>query len=94
MIPGGRELKGKVAEALQSTFGSIDVAKEKFNNTARTHFGAGWAWLVVDEKKKLQIYSTKNQDSPAHERTYAYSRVRCLGACILSKIPEPTRRLY
>lgn len=64
MIPNGRELKGKVAEALQSTFGSLDAAKEKFVTTAKTHFGSGWAWLVVDEKKKLQIYATKNQDSP------------------------------
>ncbi len=64
MIPGGRELKGKVAEALQADFGSINAAYEKFNNTAKTHFGSGWAWLVVDDKKKLQIYSTKNQDSP------------------------------
>ncbi len=64
MIPGGRELKGKVAESMQSTFGSLDAAKEKFTNTAKTHFGSGWAWLVVDENKKLQIYATKNQDSP------------------------------
>ncbi len=64
MIPDGRELTGKVAEAMQSTFGSLDAAKEKFVNTAKTHFGSGWAWLVVDDKKKLQIYATKNQDSP------------------------------
>ena len=64
MISGGRELKGKVAEAMQSTFGSLDAAKEKFSSTAKTRFGSGWAWLVVDDKKKLQIYSTKNQDSP------------------------------
>ncbi len=67
MIPGGRELTGKVAEAMQSTFGSLDAAKDKLANTAKTHFGSGWAWLVVDEKKKLQIYATKNQDSPLME---------------------------
>jgi Fe-Mn family superoxide dismutase len=64
MIPGGREIKGKVAEAMQSTFGSLDAAKEKFASTAKTHFGSGWAWLVIDDKKKLQIYATINQDSP------------------------------
>ncbi|MDE0314865.1 MAG: superoxide dismutase [Candidatus Poribacteria bacterium] len=67
MISGGRELTGKVAEAMQSTFGSLDAAKEKFTVTAKTHFGSGWAWLVVDEKNKLQIYATKNQDSPLME---------------------------
>ena len=64
MIPGGRELTGKVAEAIQSTFGSFDAGSEMFAKTAKTHFGSGWAWLVVDDKKKLQIYSTSNQDSP------------------------------
>ncbi len=64
MIAGGTELSGKVAEAMQTTFGSLNSAKEKFATTAKTHFGSGWAWLVVDDKKKLQIYATKNQDSP------------------------------
>lgn len=64
MIPSGRKLSGKVADAMQSTFGSIDAAKEKLTSTAKSHFGSGWAWLVVDDKMKLQIYSTKNQDSP------------------------------
>jgi Fe-Mn family superoxide dismutase len=27
-------------------------------------FGAGWAWLVVDQDKNLKIYSLPNQDSP------------------------------
>ncbi len=64
MISDGTELSGKVAEALQTTFGSLKSAKEKFATTAKTHFGSGWAWLVVDDKKKLKIYATKNQDSP------------------------------
>lgn len=64
MIRDGRKLKGKIAEAIQSTFGSLDAGTDKFFNTAKTHFGSGWAWLVVDEKKKLQIYATSNQDSP------------------------------
>ena len=64
MIPGGREPTGKVAEAIQSTFGSLDAGSEMFTTAAKTHFGSGWAWLVVDDKKALQIYSTSNQDSP------------------------------
>ena len=64
MISDGSELSGKIAEEMQTAFGSVDKAKEKFATTAKTHFGSGWAWLVVDEKKKLQIYATKNQDSP------------------------------
>ncbi len=64
MKPNGSEQTGKVAEAIQSTFGSLDAGNEMFVKAAKTHFGSGWAWLVVDENKKLQIYSTSNQDSP------------------------------
>ena len=64
MTPGGSQPTGKVAEAIQSTFGSFDAGTETFVKAAKTHFGSGWAWLVVDENKKLQIYSTSNQDSP------------------------------
>ena len=27
-------------------------------------FGSGWAWLVVNKDKKLEIGSTPNQDNP------------------------------
>ena len=64
MIRDGRAPTGKIAEAIQSKFGSLDVGSEIFAKAAKTHFGSGWAWLVVDENKELQIYSTSNQDSP------------------------------
>ncbi len=64
MSPNGGKPMGKVAEAIQTTFGSIDAANEMFTKAATTRFGSGWAWLVVDDKKHLQIYSTGNQDSP------------------------------
>lgn len=55
-----QELIGKIT----STFGSIDIFKEKFTTTAVSHFGSGWAWLVQDKENSLQIYATPNQDSP------------------------------
>lgn len=60
----GSKPTGEVLEAIESTFGSNQAGSELFDKTALTHFGSGWAWLVVDEKKKLQIYATANQDSP------------------------------
>lgn len=45
-------------------FGSIEIMKTKFNETALKKFGSGWAWLVYNQDKKLEIYSTSNQDSP------------------------------
>src|SRR5580692_10128693 len=38
---------GALAEAITSTFGSIDTFKEKFNAAATTRFGSGWAWLTA-----------------------------------------------
>ena len=61
---GGGEPKGKVAEAIQETFGSFDAFKDTFNNAAATRFGSGWAWLIVDENNKLKVTSTPNQDNP------------------------------
>jgi Fe-Mn family superoxide dismutase len=63
--PGkGGAPKGKLAEAINSTFGGFDKFKEEFGKAATTRFGSGWAWLVVTADKKLAIGSTANQDSP------------------------------
>jgi Fe-Mn family superoxide dismutase len=57
---------GNVAQAINSTFGSFDTFKEKFNTTATTRFGSGWAWLVKTASG-VEVYSTANQDSPIME---------------------------
>ena len=54
---------GPVAEAINTTFGSLEQFKEKFSATAAGQFGSGWAWLVVADGK-LEIVGTPNQDSP------------------------------
>ena len=56
--------KGKLAVAINATWGSFDKFKEEFAKSAATRFGSGWAWLVVGADKKLSIGSTANQDSP------------------------------
>ena len=61
---GGGQPSGALAEAINKAFGSFESFKEQFTKTATTHFGSGWAWLVVDEKGDLQVYSLPNQDSP------------------------------
>ncbi|HEX9781987.1 MAG TPA: Fe-Mn family superoxide dismutase [Opitutaceae bacterium] len=63
--PGkGGAPKGKLAGAIDSTFGSFDKFKEELAKAGATRFGSGWAWLVVTGDKKLAIGSTANQDSP------------------------------
>ncbi|HRE06419.1 MAG TPA: Fe-Mn family superoxide dismutase [Opitutaceae bacterium] len=56
--------KGKLADAINATFGSFDAFKAEFGKAATTRFGSGWAWLVVGADKKLSVGSTANQDSP------------------------------
>ncbi|MEO0273180.1 MAG: superoxide dismutase [candidate division WOR-3 bacterium] len=55
---------GALADAINATFGSFDEFKNKFSAAAAGRFGSGWAWLIVDADKKLQITSTPNQDNP------------------------------
>lgn len=61
---GGGMPTGKLMEAIQKDFGSFEKFKEEFENAAKTRFGSGWAWLSLDENKKLFVSSTPNQDNP------------------------------
>lgn len=60
----GGEPKGKVKEAIDKKFGSFENFKKEFTDAATKRFGSGWAWLVIDENKNLEIISTPNQDNP------------------------------
>jgi Fe-Mn family superoxide dismutase len=60
---GGGQPTGKLSEAINAGFGSLDGLKEKVNAAGTTRFGSGWAWLVVKDGK-LEVTSTPNQDNP------------------------------
>ncbi|HNR49339.1 MAG TPA: superoxide dismutase [Bacteroidia bacterium] len=60
----GGNPSGKLAEAINSAFGSFDDFKTKFNQAAATRFGSGWAWLIKNAAGKLEVCSTPNQDNP------------------------------
>jgi Fe-Mn family superoxide dismutase len=64
--PGGGQPSGKLADAINNTFGSLDGLKEKVNAAGTTRFGSGWAWLIVRDGK-LEVTSTPNQDNPLME---------------------------
>jgi Fe-Mn family superoxide dismutase len=54
-------------EKINRDFGSLEVMKEQFANAAKTRFGSGWAWVIMDATGKLKITSTPNQDVPFKE---------------------------
>jgi Fe-Mn family superoxide dismutase len=74
----GGKPKGELAKAIDKSFGSFDKFKAEFSKAAATQFGSGWAWLNVDENKKLSICSTPNQDNPLMPGT------KCKGKPILT----------
>ncbi|MBI5551201.1 MAG: superoxide dismutase [Desulfobacterales bacterium] len=60
----GVKVGGPAVDAINRRFGAFDAFKEQFSNAAALLFGSGWAWLVADGEKKLEIVTTPNQDSP------------------------------
>ncbi|MBK1792283.1 superoxide dismutase [Persicirhabdus sediminis] len=63
--PGGAaEPTGELLDAIVRDFGSLDELKAEFAKAAATRFGSGWAWLCVNDDKKLVVTSTPNQDNP------------------------------
>ncbi|MBN8878554.1 MAG: superoxide dismutase [Sphingobacteriales bacterium] len=59
----GGKPSGKLADAINSTFGSLEALQEKVSTAGATRFGSGWAWLIVKDGK-LEVTSTPNQDNP------------------------------
>lgn len=55
---------GAVVDAVTKLCGSVDTFKEHFTAAATNHFGSGWAWLMVNPDKSVEIISLPNQDSP------------------------------
>jgi superoxide dismutase, Fe-Mn family len=55
---------GDLAKAITASFKDLNGLKEQMNKAGAARFGSGWAWLVSDEKGKLSVGSTANQDNP------------------------------
>jgi len=61
---GGGEPKGKLADAINDTFGSFDQFKEEFNASGTALFGSGWVWLAKDGSGTLSILKESNAGNP------------------------------
>ncbi len=61
--PGGTPPSGKLLEAINRDFESLESFQTDFTAVALGLFGSGWVWLVKDGEM-LKITTTPNQDSP------------------------------
>ncbi|HLB94242.1 MAG TPA: superoxide dismutase [Candidatus Babeliales bacterium] len=61
---GGGVPNGPLVDLIKQRFDNFETFQNQFNHTAKSVFGSGWAWLVVDAQGELQIMPTLNQDTP------------------------------
>ncbi len=64
---GGEYPKSESAKEIIKAFGSFSAFQDEFSTAAKSVFGSGWAWLVVDKSGDLCVMTTPNQDSPIME---------------------------
>lgn len=65
---GGGEPRGEIKERINNDFGSFAKFKEQFSAVAGGHFGAGWAWLLLDKQAdKLKIHQTHDAGTPLRD---------------------------
>lgn len=55
---------GELAKAIDRNFGNFENFKNEMIKTAASHFGSGWAWLVIDKNKKMNIVKEANGNNP------------------------------
>ena len=65
----GGEPTGKVADAINATFGSFADFKEKFSASAVGNFGSGWTWLVQNSDGSVEIVNTTAAGCPLTDGT-------------------------
>jgi len=60
----GGKPTGELLSAVEAKWGSFDAFQEAFSTAAASHFGSGWAWLVVNKSGELEIVDTHDQRCP------------------------------
>jgi superoxide dismutase, Fe-Mn family len=61
---GGGDPKGRLADAINVSFGGFGKFVEVFNKAAIGTFGSGWVWLVRRPDGVLAVVSTSNAETP------------------------------
>lgn len=63
LTPNYREPSGKLKKKIEESFGSTPEMLKKMAEAAISLKGSGWVWLVENKKGKLEILTTKNQET-------------------------------
>lgn len=61
---GGSKPSGKLAEAINKTWGSFENFQQQFNEKGTELFGSGWVWLAKDKNGSLTIAKEANGSNP------------------------------
>ena len=59
-----KEPVAKLAQAINSKWGSMEAFKAEFEKKAVALFGSGWTWLVADSDGNLDIVNESNAGNP------------------------------
>jgi len=68
---GGKNPTGKVAEAINKSFGNFDNFMKEFSNSTINNFGSGWTWLVKTKDGTVGIENTSNAGTPLKDNKMA-----------------------
>jgi superoxide dismutase, Fe-Mn family len=60
---GGGKPSEVLIKKIEESFGSFDDFLKEFAEAAKTQFGSGWAWLVLDGDE-LKVIKTPNAETP------------------------------
>jgi len=55
---------GELLNLIERDFSTFENFKLQFLDAGKNRFGSGWVWLLKNDKGKLLISSTANQDNP------------------------------
>jgi Fe-Mn family superoxide dismutase len=60
---GGGEPPSELRQRIEGSFDSVAAFSKELSTAATSHFGSGWAWLVL-EADRLKVIKTANADTP------------------------------
>jgi len=61
---GGGDPSGKLLDAINAKYGSMDAFRAEFTKMAVGNFGSGWTWLVRNPDGSVDIVNTSNANNP------------------------------